>query len=71
MELSYCIVNTNGRKYVLACLDAIERTHPPGVEHEVLVLDNCSDDGSADAVRTSGHSRRQLVSPRPDTPKGR
>jgi GT2 family glycosyltransferase len=54
MELSYCIVNTNGRDYLLACLEAVERTHPPGVEHEVLVLDNASDDGSAQAVRESG-----------------
>ena len=30
MDLSYCVVNTNGRDYLLACLDAIERTHPPG-----------------------------------------
>jgi N-acetylglucosaminyl-diphospho-decaprenol L-rhamnosyltransferase len=44
-------VNTNGREYLLACLAAIERTHPDGVEHELLVLDNASDDGSADAVR--------------------
>jgi N-acetylglucosaminyl-diphospho-decaprenol L-rhamnosyltransferase len=44
-------VNTNGREYLLDCLAAIERTHPPGVEHEVLVLDNASSDGSADAVR--------------------
>jgi GT2 family glycosyltransferase len=51
MELSYCVVNTNGREHLLACLDAIERHHPAGVEHEVLVLDNASDDGSADAVR--------------------
>lgn len=51
MMLSYCVVNTNGRAYLLACLDAIERHHPAGVEHEVLVLDNASDDGSADAVR--------------------
>ena len=51
MELSYCVVNTNGRERLLACLDAIERTHPAGVEHEVIVLDNCSDDGSAAAVR--------------------
>ena len=50
-DVSYCVVNTNGREHLLACLDAIERTHPPGLEHEVLVLDNCSDDGSADAVR--------------------
>jgi N-acetylglucosaminyl-diphospho-decaprenol L-rhamnosyltransferase len=45
------VVNTNGREDLLACLDAIERTHPPEVAHEVLVVDNASDDGSARAVR--------------------
>jgi GT2 family glycosyltransferase len=49
--LSYCVVNTNGRDDLLVCLEAIERTHPQGVEREVLVLDNASDDGSAAAVR--------------------
>jgi len=49
--LSYCVVNTNGREDLLACLDSIDRTHPGGVEREVLVLDNASTDGSADAVR--------------------
>jgi N-acetylglucosaminyl-diphospho-decaprenol L-rhamnosyltransferase len=49
--LSYCVVNTNGREFLLACLDAIERATPPGLEHEILVLDNASDDGSAEAVR--------------------
>ena len=49
--LSYCVVNTNGREYLLACLDAIERTHPAAIEREVLVLDNASTDGSAEAVR--------------------
>jgi hypothetical protein len=49
--LSYCVVNTNGRDFLLACLDAIERTAPPDLEHEILVLDNASDDGSAAAVR--------------------
>ena len=48
--LSYCVVNTSGRDYLLACLDAIERTHPEGVEREVLVLDNASDDGSVEAL---------------------
>ena len=50
-ELSYCVVNTGGRDYLLDCLAAIERTHPEGVEHELLVLDNASEDGSAEAVR--------------------
>jgi len=49
--LSYCVVNTNGRDFLLACLEAIERTAPPGLDYEVLVLDNASDDGSAEAVR--------------------
>lgn len=49
--LSYCVVNTNGREDLMACLDAIERTHPADVEHEILVLDNASEDGSAEAVR--------------------
>lgn len=60
VELSYCVVNTNGREYLLSCLDAIARNHPPEVAHEVLVLDNASDDGSAEAVRRSGHDVRLI-----------
>jgi N-acetylglucosaminyl-diphospho-decaprenol L-rhamnosyltransferase len=48
--LSYCVVNTNGREHLLACLASIERTHPDGVEGEILVLDNASGDGSAAAA---------------------
>jgi N-acetylglucosaminyl-diphospho-decaprenol L-rhamnosyltransferase len=50
-ELSYCVVNTGGRDYLLDCLAAIKRTHPEGVDHELLVLDNASQDRSAEAVR--------------------
>jgi N-acetylglucosaminyl-diphospho-decaprenol L-rhamnosyltransferase len=53
-KLSYCVVNTEGRDLLLACLDAIDRTHPAGIEREVLVLDNASGDGSAAAVRARG-----------------
>ena len=59
--ISYCVVNTNGRDYLLACLDAIERVHPAGVEREVLVLDNASDDGSAEAVRERGGEVRLIA----------
>jgi len=55
--LSYCVVNTNGRDDLLACLAAIERTHPDGVEAEILVLDNASSDGSAEAVREWDRAR--------------
>ncbi|MGI8461549.1 MAG: glycosyltransferase family 2 protein [Solirubrobacterales bacterium] len=51
MELSYCIVNTNGRDYLLECLESIRETHPAGVEHEIVVLNNAVDDGSLKAVR--------------------
>ena len=61
MLLSYCVVNTNGRDLLLDCLDAIERTAPPGVEREVLVLDNASDDGSADAVKARGGGVRLIA----------
>jgi GT2 family glycosyltransferase len=54
-------VNTNGREYLLACLAAIERTHPAGIEREILVLDNASDDGSAAAVRELGSGIRLIA----------
>ena len=59
--LSYCVVNTNGREYLLACLAAIERNHPGDVEHEILVLDNASEDGSAEAVRALGGEIRLIT----------
>ncbi len=59
--LSYCVVNTNGREHLLACLDAIESTHPARIECETLVLDNASSDGSADAVRARGGGARLIA----------
>jgi len=55
------VVNTNGREDLLACLEAIGRTHPPDLGHEVLVLDNASDDGSAEAVRERFPDARLLA----------
>ena len=59
--ISYCIVNTNGRELLLRGIAAIQRTHPGGMEHEVLVLDNASGDGSADAVRALKHPALRLI----------
>src|SRR5829696_1069972 len=59
--LSYCVVNTNGREHLLACLEAIERTHPAAIEREILVLDNASADGSAEAVRVRGGEIRLIA----------
>ena len=49
-DLSYCVVNTNGREHLRACLGAIADTHPEGVAYEILVLDNASSDGSGELV---------------------
>ncbi len=54
-------MNTNGRALLLDCLAAIERTHPAGVEREILVLDNASEDGSAAAVRELGGEIRLIA----------
>jgi len=59
--LSYCVVNTNGREHLLACLASIERTHPAGLEREILVLDNASSDGSAGAVRDHSDEVRLIA----------
>jgi N-acetylglucosaminyl-diphospho-decaprenol L-rhamnosyltransferase len=55
------VVNTNGRDWLTACLAAIDETHPPGVSYEVLVLDNASDDGSAQAVRDAYPAARLIA----------
>jgi GT2 family glycosyltransferase len=62
--LSYCVVNTSGRELLLACLEAIERTAPEGVEREVLILDNASGDGSPEAARALGRDYRLFELPR-------
>lgn len=54
MDLSFCIVNTNGGDLLARCLDAIEQTTPAGLEYEVLVLDNASTDGSPEHARRPG-----------------
>src|ERR1700742_1300404 len=52
VELSFCVVNTEHRGLLRYCLDAIARERAAvAFETEVLVLDNASRDGSADAAR--------------------
>jgi N-acetylglucosaminyl-diphospho-decaprenol L-rhamnosyltransferase len=45
-DLSVSLVNTNSRQLLLACLESLR-----GTDAEIVVLDNASEDGSADAVR--------------------
>jgi hypothetical protein len=57
VEISFCVVVTSGRDLLMRCLDAIaaERAALP-FDCEVLVLDNASDDGSAQAVLARGEA---------------
>ncbi|MCC6729998.1 MAG: glycosyltransferase family 2 protein [Chthonomonadales bacterium] len=50
MTLSIVIVNWNTREYLLGALASIY-AHPPPFPFEVVVVDNASQDGSAEAVR--------------------
>ena len=45
MKLSIVIVNYNVKYYLEQCLRSVERA-AAHIEHEVLVVDNASEDGS-------------------------
>ena len=50
-DISVSLVNTNSRGLLLACLDSLHANITPEVDVEIVVLDNASEDGSAEAVR--------------------
>jgi len=49
-DLAIVIVSYNAKDDLLACLRSL-REAPPRVSHDIVVVDNASDDGSADAAR--------------------
>ena len=59
MKLSIIIVNWNTRQHLLECLESIF-ANPTAAEMEVIVVDNASTDGSADAV-ASAYSMVKLI----------
>lgn len=50
-EVSVLIVNWNTRELLRACLHSLQ-THMVGLQHEIIVVDNASPDGSAALVAT-------------------
>lgn len=52
MKLSVIIVNYNVRPYLTACLDSVQRALE-GIESEVFVVDNHSDDDSVEVINRS------------------
>jgi N-acetylglucosaminyl-diphospho-decaprenol L-rhamnosyltransferase len=50
VTLSIIIVSYNARADLEQCLTSLHE-HPPSASHEIIVVDNASSDGSADAAR--------------------
>jgi len=63
MDLSIIIVSYNGREHLRKCLQSLA-AHGPGVEHEVIVVDNASQDGSAEMVAAEFPQARLLPLPK-------
>jgi len=59
VEISIVTVSFNGREYLRRCLRSLLK-HTRGLEYEVVVVDNASQDGSADMVAAEFPSVRLL-----------
>lgn len=62
-KVSVAVLSWNGKAHLEVCLPSLESQLPPGVEHEVLVLDNGSTDGTAEWVRRH-HPQVRLIESR-------
>ena len=49
--ISILIVSFNTKDLLLECLNAVRR-ETEGIPHEIIVIDNCSNDGSAELIET-------------------
>jgi N-acetylglucosaminyl-diphospho-decaprenol L-rhamnosyltransferase len=58
-RLSIIIVTYNSTAYVDACLGSLVQ-HPPSSDHEIVVVDNASTDGTAAAIRSRWHGVRVI-----------
>jgi N-acetylglucosaminyl-diphospho-decaprenol L-rhamnosyltransferase len=52
-RLAIVIVSYNARRDLEACLASLAQ-HPPAIDHEIVVVDNQSTDGSAESSRAAG-----------------
>ena len=62
MEFSICIVSYNCREQLRACLDSI-RANRPTVDHEVIVVDNGSSDGTVEMLQGEFYWTRSIANP--------
>ncbi|HVS14434.1 MAG TPA: glycosyltransferase family 2 protein [Thermoanaerobaculia bacterium] len=58
-RVTVAVLSWNGRAHLASCLEALAAQQPPGVDWEVSILDNGSDDGTAEWLeREYGAGRR-------------
>ena len=66
-KVSVALLSWNGRRHLETCLEALAEQDDPGVDWEILVLDNGSTDGTADWLRAEilprGARVRLIASP--------
>lgn len=57
MKISFVIVTKNVKRFIGSCLESVVETTtdmaPLGIESEIIVVDNASDDGTADAAKNA------------------
>jgi GT2 family glycosyltransferase len=58
-RLSIIIVTYNSTAEIDACLGSLVQ-HPPSIDHEIVVIDNASHDGTAAAIRSRWHGVRVI-----------
>ncbi|HWM95101.1 MAG TPA: glycosyltransferase family 2 protein [Thermoanaerobaculia bacterium] len=62
-KIAVALLSWNGRHHLETCLPALAAQKDPGVEWEILVLDNGSTDGTADWLRKTWPKVRLIASP--------
>jgi hypothetical protein len=62
LELSIIVVTYNSRRHVRDCLESIQRT-AGDIDHEVIVVDNASQDGTPDIIRNEFPKARLIANP--------
>lgn len=61
MKVAVAILSWNGRHHLETCLAALAAQRDPGVDWEILVLDNGSTDGTAEWLRKTSPPRVRLI----------
>ena len=62
LELSIIVVTYNSRRHVRDCLESIQRT-AGDIDHEVIVVDNASQDGTQEIIRNEFPKVRLIANP--------